>query len=40
MPTIRRFEDLEAWKKARLLAQQIWKAGNTGTFSRDYKLKV
>jgi four helix bundle protein len=39
MATIRRFEDLEAWKKSRLLAQEVWKASNNGTFARDYKLK-
>lgn len=39
MATIKRFEDLESWKKSRLLAKEIWKATQTGTFSRDYKLK-
>jgi four helix bundle protein len=39
MATIRRFEDLEAWKKSRLLAQEVWKVSNKGTFARDYKLK-
>ena len=39
MATIRRFEDLEAWKKSRLLAQEIWRITNQGTFARDYKLK-
>jgi len=39
MATIRRFEDLEAWKKSRLLSQEVWKITCAGTFSRDYKLK-
>ena len=39
MATIRRFEDLEAWKKSRTLTQEIWKITNAGTFARDYKLK-
>lgn len=39
MATIQRFEDLEAWKKSRLLAKEIWQATNQGTFARDYKLK-
>jgi four helix bundle protein len=37
--TIRSFEDLEAWKKARLLSKEIWKVSQVGTLSRDYKLK-
>ena len=39
MATIRSFEDLEAWKKARLLSKEIWKVSQVGTLSRDYKLK-
>ena len=39
MATIRQFEDLEAWKKARSLAQEVWKASNDGRFAKDYKLK-
>jgi len=37
--TIRKFEDLEAWKKSRELAKEVWKLTQKGTFSRDYKLK-
>jgi len=39
MATIRQFEDLEAWKKSRQLAKEIWLVTNQGTFARDYKLK-
>ncbi|MDB5281266.1 MAG: four helix bundle protein [Bacteroidota bacterium] len=39
MATIKRFEDLESWKRARELAREIWKATQMGTFMRDYKLK-
>lgn len=39
MATICRFEDLEAWKKSRLLAKEIRTATGQGTFARDYKLK-
>ena len=39
MATIQRFEDLESWKNARLLSQEIWKVSNEGSFARDYKLK-
>lgn len=39
MATIRSFEDLEAWKKARLLSKEIWKETQKGTFARDYKLR-
>jgi hypothetical protein len=39
MATIRSFEDLEAWKKARLLSKEIWKVSQSGSFSKDYKLK-
>lgn len=39
MATIRRFEDLEAWKKARDFSKAIWIETLKGTFARDYKLK-
>jgi len=39
MATIRRFEDLEAWKKSRLLSQEVMRITSSGTFVRDYKLK-
>jgi four helix bundle protein len=39
MPTFKSFEEIEVWKKARSFALDIWKVSNTGTFSKDYKLK-
>ena len=39
MATIKRFEDIEAWKKARAFSKGVWKATQKGTFARDYKLK-
>ena len=39
MGTIRRFEDLEAWKKARELADAIYKASSKGEFVRDFVLR-
>jgi four helix bundle protein len=40
MATIRRFEDIEAWQKARELAQEIYLLTEKGTFSKDYELKT
>jgi four helix bundle protein len=37
--TFERFEDIEAWKKARLLADVIYKITAAGEFTRDYGLK-
>ena len=36
---INRFEDIESWKKARLLTQQIYQVSVAGLFSRDYGLR-
>lgn len=36
---VRYFEDLEIWKKARELANRIYKATNNSSFSKDYDLK-
>ena len=35
MATIERFEDIEAWQKARNLTRQIHAVSNDGAFSRD-----
>jgi four helix bundle protein len=35
---IRRFEDIIAWQKARVLAGDIYRATRTGQFSRDFGL--
>ncbi len=39
MGTIKRFEDILAWQRARVLCQKIHVLADSGTFSRDYKLK-
>ena len=38
-PLIRRFEDIEAWKKARELTRRVCAVTATGEFSRDYGLR-
>jgi len=39
MSNIERFEDIEAWKKARKLAQKIYKITGSGEFAKDWTLK-
>lgn len=39
MATILRFEDLEIWKKARILCNTIYPLTNTGNFKKDFKLR-
>ncbi len=39
MGTIKKFEDIEAWQKARELVKAIYRETNIGTFSKDYGLK-
>jgi four helix bundle protein len=39
MVTIRKFEDIEAWIKARELTNAIYGSSRSGAFSRDYGLK-
>ena len=39
MATIKRFEDIEAWKRARALAKEIGSFITEGDFARDYKLR-
>ena len=39
MANITRFEDIEAWKKGRELAKDIYTVTATGEFARDYGLK-
>ena len=39
MATFERFEDIEAWKRARLLVNAIYKLTAAGEFARDYGLK-
>jgi four helix bundle protein len=38
MDKVKRFEDLIAWQKARLLAREIYRVAQIGKFSRDYGL--
>lgn len=38
MGTIRRFEDLIAWQKARALAREIYQTSRQGAFARDFGL--
>lgn len=39
MATIRRFEDVQAWQKARELVQEIYRICSDGRLSRDFGLK-
>jgi four helix bundle protein len=39
MTQISRFEDIEAWKKARILVKEIYKVTGTGRFSKDFSLR-
>ena len=39
MATITKFEDLEVWKKARVLAKDIHGIITSGTLATDYKLR-
>jgi len=39
MATIKSFEDIEAWQKARSLSKEIFDLTTVGTFSRDFGLR-
>ena len=39
MPKINRFEDIDAWKKARELTKSIYEITSQGDLSRDFALK-
>jgi four helix bundle protein len=39
MATLKRFEDVEAWKKARVLTRSVYEATASGSFARDYALR-
>ena len=39
MPTITRFEDIEAWKKGRELRRAIYAHSKRGEFAKDFALK-
>ena len=39
MPTITRFEDIEAWKTARELTRMVYALTEQGQFAKDFGLK-
>jgi len=39
MARIQKFEELEAWKKARNMGKAIYRVTSTGSFSRDFGLR-
>jgi four helix bundle protein len=39
MATIKRFEDLEIWQKARVFCKKIFRITNYENFSKDFRLK-
>ena len=39
MATIKSFEDIEAWQKARELSKEIFEITMTGTFAKDFSLR-
>jgi len=39
MGTVQRFEDLEVWKRARVLTNKVYEFSNAGAFARDFALR-
>jgi len=39
MATFKNFEEIECWKKARMLTRRIYEVTNNNAFARDYALK-
>jgi len=39
MPTFRRFEDIEAWQKARELTKVVYQLSGRGHFAKDFGLR-
>jgi four helix bundle protein len=39
LPTITRFEDIQAWQTARTLTQALYRLSNQGSFARDFGLR-
>ena len=39
MAKISRFEEIESWKRARMLTNEIYTITSSGTFSRDFALR-
>jgi four helix bundle protein len=39
MATFKRFEDIEAWQRARKITRQVYAVTNDGAFARDFGLR-
>lgn len=39
MPKIERFEDIQAWQKARVLVREVYAVSNIGRFAKDFGLR-
>lgn len=39
MPTFTRFEDMEAWRQARVLCGEIYRVSGRGSFAKDFGLR-
>ena len=39
MSTFKRFEDIQAWQKARILTKKIYTVSGTGNFAKDFDLR-
>jgi four helix bundle protein len=39
MPTFTRFEDMEAWRQARVLCREIYRVSGKGSFAKDFGLR-
>ncbi len=39
MPTFRRFDEIEAWQRARELTRELYAVSNHGGFSKDFGLR-
>lgn len=39
MATVKTFQDLEVWKKARILTQEVYSVTKKGGFAKDYALR-
>ena len=39
MATFRRFEDIQAWQKARVITQNVYRITANGSFAKDYGLR-
>jgi four helix bundle protein len=39
MAKIERFEDIESWKKARVLTNRLYAVTNAGAFAKDFELR-